>query len=228
MKQIAPLPRSARRVLRLLGNLYGHLLKAYTDITLSLSEQLVHLSAASHIILAIYNQDKGEFIPVQTCFDTSAMIKNIYFCVAKVQIDNPDGEFFVILVGSDGLEKTFGKVRTMVGNDTHADQFQLTNRIDGAVKCVNILEEHPEWGVDKHGDLPGSLFRRIWKIYQANTTISAQNRGKEMWYVKNVVLSGCWAEGRRKAEQDLTQAILSLLFGDGEGRWIYDDVPFWR
>jgi hypothetical protein len=34
----------------------------------------------------------------------------------------------------------------MVGNDTNADVLQLANRIDGAVKCVNILELHPEWG----------------------------------------------------------------------------------
>jgi hypothetical protein len=34
----------------------------------------------------------------------------------------------------------------MVGNDTNADQLQLANRIDGAVQCVKILQEHPEWG----------------------------------------------------------------------------------
>jgi hypothetical protein len=115
-------------------------------INLSLNEQLVHLSAAAHLVLAIYHSDKGEFIPVQTCFDLMSMIKNVYFCVAKTQLDNPAGEFFIILLGTDGLEKVFGKVRTMIGNDTNADQLQLTNRIDGAVKCVNILEEHPEWG----------------------------------------------------------------------------------
>ena len=33
----------------------------------------------------------------------------------------------------------------MVGNDTNADQLQLTNPIDGAVQCVKILKIHPEW-----------------------------------------------------------------------------------
>ena len=73
-----------------------------------------------------------------------SMIKNVFFSVAKTQVDNPEGLFWIILLGTDGLEKIFRKVRTMVGNDTHADQPQLTNRIDGAVQCVNILENHPE------------------------------------------------------------------------------------
>jgi hypothetical protein len=75
-----------------------------------------------------------------------SMIKNAYFCVAKAQVDNPNGKFFFILLGTNGLEKIFGKVQSMVGNDTNADVLQLANYIDGAVKCVNILELHPEWG----------------------------------------------------------------------------------
>ena len=35
------------------------------------------------------------------------MIKNAYFCVAKVQCDNPEGFFYLILLGTDGLEKVF-------------------------------------------------------------------------------------------------------------------------
>jgi hypothetical protein len=29
---------------------------------------------------------------------------------------------------------------------TNADQLQLSNWIDGAVQCVCILEQHPDWG----------------------------------------------------------------------------------
>ena len=141
-----PLTKSTCRVLILLGRVYHHLLIAYMDIQLSLHDQLVHLSTAAHLILSMYHTDKGEFIPVQTFFDVMSMIKNVYFCVAKTQIDNPTGSFWIILLGTDGLEKIFGKVRIMVGNDTNADQLQLTNHIDGAVQCVKILEIHPEWG----------------------------------------------------------------------------------
>ena len=75
-----------------------------------------------------------------------AMIKNIYFCAAKTQKDDPDGHFWIILLGTDGLEKVFGRVQTMIGNNMNADQLQLSNRIDGTVRCVRVLEQHPDWG----------------------------------------------------------------------------------
>jgi hypothetical protein len=34
----------------------------------------------------------------------------------------------------------------MISNDTNADQLQLSNWIDGAVQCIRILEQHPDWG----------------------------------------------------------------------------------
>jgi hypothetical protein len=210
-----PTSKSTRRVLRLLGKLYGHLLHAYTNVTLSLSEQLVHLSAASHLVLAIYNQEKGEFIPVQTCFDTASMIKNVYFCVAKVQKDNPEGSFWLVLVGSDGLEKVFGKVRTIVGNDTNADQYQLTNRIDGAVQCVNILEEHPEWGGQARRLTTKALPHDIDDVSSKYDHISPKSWKGDV-RVKNVVLSGCWMEGRRIAEEELCEADIVPPFANME------------
>ena len=136
------------RVLHLLGRVYFYLLHAYLNIKLSLDEQLTYLSAAAHLILALYHSNKHDFIPVQFYFDVMSMIKNVYFCMAKTQIDNPVAQFWIILLGTDGLEKVFRKVQTMVGSDTNADQLQLANWIDGAVQCINILEEHPEWGAD--------------------------------------------------------------------------------
>ncbi|KAF8990460.1 hypothetical protein BDQ17DRAFT_1433746 [Cyathus striatus] len=119
-----------------------------TVITTHRILHLTHLSAAVHLILALYHSNKGDFIPVQLYFDVVSMIKNIYISVGKTQIDSPTSKFWIILLGTDGLEKVFGKVQTMVGGDTNADQLQLTNCIDGAVQCINILEEHPEWGAD--------------------------------------------------------------------------------
>ncbi len=109
-------------------------------------KQLIHLSMAGHIILAVYSQDKGNFIPVQLYYDTETMIKNVYFCVVKAQHDNLLGRFHVILLGTDGTEKVFGKTCTMTGNDLNNDQLQLANWLNGADNCVKILKEHPEWG----------------------------------------------------------------------------------
>jgi hypothetical protein len=50
-------------ILHLLGHLYRHLLEAYMNPSLSLHQQLKHLSAAAHLMLMLYSCDKGNFIP---------------------------------------------------------------------------------------------------------------------------------------------------------------------
>jgi hypothetical protein len=181
------------------------------DINLSLNEQLVHLSAAAHLVLAIYHSDKGEFIPVQTCFDLMSIIKNNYFCVPKTQLDNPAGDFFIILLGTDGLEKIFGKVWPMIGNDTNVDQLQLTNRIDGAVKCVNILEAHPEWGGQARRLSVKPLPKDATEISSKYDHINPRS-WKGVANVVNVALDECWSSGRRSAEKSLKGADLTPPF----------------
>ena len=78
-------------------------------------------------------------MPSQLYFDLMTMIKNAYFCVAKTQIDNPDGSFWIILLSSDPLEVHFGKIHTIQGNDSNVDQLQLANWTDSAVICTRIL-----------------------------------------------------------------------------------------
>ena len=175
------------------------------NIQLSLHEQLVHLSAAAHLILAIYHTNKGEFIPVQTFFDVMSMIKNVYFCVAKTQVDDPTGSFWIILLGTDGLEKVFGKVCAMVGNDTNADQLQLTNRIDGAVQCVKILEIHLEWGGQSRRLNAKPLPSDIMDISSKYDHINPKSWKGDV-RVRNVVLGGSWSAGFRAAETELADA----------------------
>ena len=221
-----PLTKATRRVLILLGRVYHHLLIAYMDIQLSLHDQLVHLSAAAHLILSIYHTDKGDFIPVQTFFDVMSMIKNVYFCVAKTQVDNPTGFFWIILLGTDGLEKIFGKVRTMVGNDTNADQLQLTNRIDGAVQCVKILEIHPEWGGQSR-----RLNIKPLPSDAADVSSKYDHINPKSWKgdvrVQNVVLGGSWSAGLRVAETELAEAHFHSPFNDMKNKGGYDILcPF--
>lgn len=72
-------------------------------------------------------------------------MKNAYFCVAKTKVSAPDSKFYLILLGTDRLESTFGLVRSMLGTDKNADIFQLSTRLSHAVECLNIFEKHPEW-----------------------------------------------------------------------------------
>jgi len=115
----SPVEQKTRVVLRLLGHLYAHLLETYTNIHLTLHQQLEHLSSAAHLVLVFYKREKGGVMPSQLYFDLMCMIKNVYFCVAKTQLDDPEGRFWVILLGTDPLEIMFGRVRTIIGNDSN-------------------------------------------------------------------------------------------------------------
>ncbi|PBK88629.1 hypothetical protein ARMGADRAFT_1065534 [Armillaria gallica] len=206
-----PSIHSSRRIIRLLGHLYSHLLRAYLDVDLTLSEQLIHLSATGHIILAVYSQDKGDFIPAQLYYDTQTMVKNAYFCVAKAQYDNLLGRFYIILLGTDGMEKVFGKSRTMTGNDSNNDQLQLTNRINGADNCVKILEEHPEWGGQSRRLKIKRLEEQGSEISRSMDHINPRSwRGDVQ--LQYVTLLTCWRKGREAAEADLNAQIFSFPF----------------
>src|SRR5258705_3058813 len=73
------------------------------------------------------------------------MIKNVIFCVAKAKVDNPEGEFWLILLGTDRLEELFGILRTMVGNDANLDILQLFSRLAGSPEVSNNLAKYPQW-----------------------------------------------------------------------------------
>ncbi|KAI0027361.1 hypothetical protein K488DRAFT_61828 [Vararia minispora EC-137] len=137
----------ARDALHLFGDLCHHLIFPYICVDLSLSEQLEHLSCAAHIALALfhYGNAKAAFLPIPLFVDIMVMIKNMFFCVAKVKIDRPDSNFYVILLGTDRLESLFGILHTMVGNDANLDVQQLALRISGATDIANIFARYPEW-----------------------------------------------------------------------------------
>ncbi|KAI0058140.1 hypothetical protein BV25DRAFT_1862304, partial [Artomyces pyxidatus] len=223
-----PTSHSSRRILRLLGQIYDLFLKAYLDISLSLHEQMSNLSAAAHLVLALYSRDKGNFIPAQLYFDFISMVKNVYFCVAKAQLDNPDSSFWIILLGTDGLEDLFGKVRTMIGNDTNADLLQLGDRIDGAVQCVKILQEHPDWA-------PRARRLHVKALDEQGSEISSKldHLSPRSWKgdvkVGNVIPFSSWRAGRIRADNILRDFALTSPFAQMEADLGYDILcPFGR
>jgi hypothetical protein len=172
----------------------SHLLEAYTNIELSLHQQLSNLSAAAHLVMAFYAREKDHAMPSQLYFNLMTMIKNTYFCVAKTQLDDPDGSVWIILLGSDPLKALFRKVRTICGSDSNVDQLQLTNHTDSAVICTKILAEHPEWE-------RGPRHLNLQSVQQNPGDVSAKidHINPTSWHgnesVKNFVLMTSWQEG---------------------------------
>jgi hypothetical protein len=123
----------AREALWTFSKFLYHTVVPYLCVDLSLSEQLEHLSASAHLTMMFYEIDGTECLLNLLYIDLMIMIKNVFFCVAMAKVDNPEGSFWIILLGTDCLEEIFGDLRTMVGNDANLDIFQLSWRLSGTV-----------------------------------------------------------------------------------------------
>jgi hypothetical protein len=131
--------------------------------------------------------------------------KNLFFCVAKTQIDDPSGKFWIILLGTDPVELTFGRVRTMTGSDSNADMSQLGSRLNAAAQCDNILAEHPDWSRG-----PQRLRMPVWQDAAGDVSAKIDHITPRSWQgdvrVANVSCRTTWFEGRRAAERELGEA----------------------
>ncbi|KAL0948706.1 hypothetical protein HGRIS_008840 [Hohenbuehelia grisea] len=122
------------------------------------------------------------------------MVKNVYFSIAKAKIDTPKQKFWIILLGTDHLEILFGTLRTMVGNDTNVDAYQLGSRLTGTIEVSTILAKHPEWDrTPRRLKLP-VLAKDGFDIHSNVDHINpASWRGDVR--VSSVVLQTCWKLG---------------------------------
>lgn len=200
-----------RRLINLLGEFFSSLVLPYITPSANLSEQLTLLSKAVHLSLALYSLARGGFIPVQLYTDIAIMVKNAYFCVAKTQLDNPNAEFHLTLLGTDRLESQFGNLRTMVGNDSNADLLQIGSRLTAAAECSSILTQHPEWNTNPRRLQLSSISEKGDIL---NNSIDHVN--PDRWTgnvsVSDVDLKTTWYQGRRKAEEALIKAGISSPF----------------
>ncbi|KAJ7744880.1 hypothetical protein B0H16DRAFT_1321924 [Mycena metata] len=196
-----PVFSSARRALQIFGRLGYHLVMPYICLSLSLREQLVHLSTAAHLLLILFATDGAgtKFMANQTFVNIMIMIKNAFFCVAKAKIDIPDSEFFLILLGTDRLEKLFGLIRTAVGTDTNVDIYQLSTRASNLTEISIILALRPHWDRGpKRIKLPAVINEKGDVSAKADHISPASCLGD--LHVANVVPHACWLDGRLIAE----------------------------
>ncbi|KAJ7894909.1 hypothetical protein B0H14DRAFT_3426512 [Mycena olivaceomarginata] len=180
-----------RETFQMLGSLFRHLIFPYVCTTLSLSDQLRHLSSAAHLLLALMRKTNAgaKFMPTQLYIDLMMMIKNVFFCVAKTQVDCPAGEFWLILLGRTAW------------SDANVDLLQLALRITGTTEVSTILALFPHWD---------SAPRRLKLPVLSENDIEIEQRQDHItppsWTgnvaVKNVNLRTLWILGRKDIEAE--------------------------
>ncbi|KAJ7796470.1 hypothetical protein B0H14DRAFT_3158054 [Mycena olivaceomarginata] len=128
-----------------------------------------------------------------------------FFCVAKAKIDIPDSEFFLILLGTDRLEKLFGLIRTAVGTDSNFDILQFASRASNLTEVNIILGLKPHWDRGpRRLKLPAVINER------GDVSSKADHVSPASWIgdlrVADVVPHTCWLAGRLKAEEIVATA----------------------
>ncbi|KAF8147135.1 hypothetical protein K438DRAFT_1626551, partial [Mycena galopus ATCC 62051] len=112
----------------------------------------------------------------------------------KAKIDVPDSEFFLILLGTDRLEKLFGLIRTAVGTDSNFDILQLAGRASNLTEVYIILGLKSHWDRGpRRLKLPAVIKERGDVSNQADHISPASWIGD--LHVADVVLQTCWIAG---------------------------------
>ncbi|KAF8327604.1 uncharacterized protein EI90DRAFT_3018097 [Cantharellus anzutake] len=169
------------------SKLVKYLILPYINVDMSLHDQLKSLSAVAHLAYIFFTDHNAHlaYLPSPLYRDIQIMVKNVFFCVAKMKCDNPNGEFFLILLGMDRLEWIFVLIRSQNGR---------------AIECHSILSQHPEW--DR-----GPRRLRLQGL-SATTGIEQKidHLNLALWkgdmQVSGIQLMSAWRSGRHEVEND--------------------------
>ncbi|KZV91926.1 hypothetical protein EXIGLDRAFT_579283, partial [Exidia glandulosa HHB12029] len=190
--------QKVRKALNLLGFTFGCWIRPYTTLAMSANDQFHSLSTAAHMWLALYADGRGQFVPVQLYGDAMHMFKNAAFTLAKMQVDNPRGDFYLCQEGSDELEKGFGNSRCMVGSDSNFDMVQGGRRLSSAVEVAILFAEHPEWDRTKKRLHLAPLEEHGALVHRGVDHISPRSWTGDV-NVSHVSLITSWSAGRKTA-----------------------------
>ena len=75
----------------------------FTNPHMSLAEQLTLLSKYTHAAFAFYTKHTTSFMASALYADSQAVVKDVFFCVAKQQTLDPTANFYIIHCGTDRL-----------------------------------------------------------------------------------------------------------------------------
>ncbi|KAH7918505.1 hypothetical protein BV22DRAFT_993081, partial [Leucogyrophana mollusca] len=142
--QYNPTKRKLYGALKVLGVLCESLVEPFFNIKMSLKEQLKSLSTYAHLSFTLYRQHTTSFMSNQLYGDTQAMIKNIFFTVAKQRCFDDTQPVYIIQDDSDCLEGLFGDTRTQDHNP-NMGVVRLCERLSSSADRADIFERHPDW-----------------------------------------------------------------------------------
>jgi hypothetical protein len=155
--------------IRAFSNLFGSFVKAYTDLSLSLSDQMSLLAKYALMGAWFYRRDTTRFLPNQLYIDSMTCIKNAYICLAKQKILDPRESFFLILLGTDCVEQLFACARMIGGHNPNFGLYTFALLLGMGLDINRVLDNNPKWHVGhrrlntSRGESADHLRPKHWK-----------------------------------------------------------------
>ena len=179
------------------GEIFSSFTNPFITVTMTLSDQLTSLSKYAHAAFAIYLKHSTDFMTSALYADSQAVVKDIYFCVAKQKSLNPQAKFHIIHCGTDRLETDFCLARTQ-SHHRNFDILDLANKLATSTLIDSIYARNPTLDA-------GSRRLKVTGAVGINHLNPKSWRGDVS--VDRVSLQLCWEEGRKQAS-----SLISLLY----------------
>ncbi|KAH6884031.1 hypothetical protein BKA70DRAFT_1074403, partial [Coprinopsis sp. MPI-PUGE-AT-0042] len=183
-----------------LGQLFQYFVRPFTDVTMSLSDQIKSLSTYAHLTFALYRKHTTNFMGNALYADSMSVVKCIVWTTARLQLIDPEIQYYLMLVGTDLLEGTFSHVRTL-DHARNFDLLQLAHKLSIATEIHSIFQRFPNL-------YRGHIRRNLEGAKGVDHTNPASWKGETR--VGSVILagaSGVWMQGRQSALSLLRSAF---------------------
>ncbi|KAL1697883.1 hypothetical protein EV121DRAFT_190144, partial [Schizophyllum commune] len=141
----SPAERAIHQAFSVIGEALHCLVEPFTNPALSLTTQTTYIIKAAHLFAALYRRHYTSFMSNQLYGDLQCMLKTAIFHVAKTQELDPELKVFLCLLGDNGVETLFGRVRMKGRHNPNMDISDFASRLRSGQNMDDILERHPEW-----------------------------------------------------------------------------------
>jgi len=171
------------------GEILSSFMDPFTTVTMTLSDQLILLSKYAHAAFAVYSKHSTDFMTSALYADSQAIVKDIYFCVAKQKLLDPQANFYIMHCGTDRLETDFCLARTQ----SHHRNFDILD-LAGKLATSSLID-----GIYARNPTLDAGSRRL----KVTGVVGVDHLNPKSWIgdvnVGGVSLQLCWEEGRRQA-----------------------------
>jgi hypothetical protein len=182
-----------QQALSFLAEVLGYFLHPFITVDIDLSEQVQSLATYAYLASALHIKHRTTCLTGALYADSQAVVKNIIFTIAQMQIVDSNLPFFIPLEGTDCLEGLFADF----GTQDHAQNFdieQLASKLSVAALINSAMELNPD--LDR-GHCQLSL-KGAMGVDHVNLTSWTGNV-----CVGNVNLKTEWERGQSEAEKTL-------------------------